>query len=165
MTLEELQEWIGFTLPADYQDFLSSPSPLQLEVTHWYPISEPTPFGEHGGIDTLYNLEHFADTGINGFADVAMLIIGGSVFGYPTCMCLAPNRFGHMYYYDFQQRSLWPDSQFHSMFKGLSGSILQYLVMRKARTLHKKEEGFESFYRAADSFTEFLSLLKPETID
>lgn len=162
MTVEDIEERVGTKLPDDYRAFLSGHAESQFSVSQRYPLSERTPFGEFAILDELATLKDFEKDGVNGFQDVSMLIIGNNLFGYPTCLCLSAPRFGHVFYYDIQQRSLWEDDRFYSMFESLADTIKDYLRMRSNEELPEKEEGFESFYHAANSFTEFQSLLRDE---
>lgn len=161
MDVHTLENQIGKRLPEDYRNYLSDGS-FRLHGTHWYQISERTPFGEQGIIGRLLTLDDFANDGINGFPDEMMLIIGDNLFGYPTCICLNEARFGHVFYYDFEQRVFWPKEQFQSMFSNLADNITQYIYDRDAGLLPQKETGLECFYHAADSFSEFLAKLEPE---
>ena len=165
MTPEDIEELIGTKLPDDYRAFLSGHAESHFDVSKHYPITEKTPFGDTAVLDELATLKDFEKDGVNGFQDVSMLIIGSNLFGYPTCLCLSPERFGHIFYYDIQQRSLWEEDQFYSMFENLADEIKDYLKMRSDGKLPQKEEGFESFYHAANSFTEFMGLLKDEEIE
>ena len=158
MDVQTLENQIGKRLPGDYRKYLSD-GIFRLNGTHRYPISERTPFGEQGVIYRLLTLDDFANDGINGFPDEMMLIIGDNLFGYPTCICLNELRFGHVFYYDFEQRAFWPKEQFDSMFSILADEIAQYIRDRDAGLLPPKETGLESFYHAADSFSEFLTKL------
>ena len=96
---------------------------------------------------------------------VGMLIIGDNLFGYPTYICLREPRVGHVFYYDIQQRSHWEDEQFSRMFESLDEDIKEYLRLRSDGKLPQKENGFESFYHVASSFTEFQNLLRDEEIE
>lgn len=164
MDVHSLENQIGRKLPEDYSNYLSDGS-FRLDGTHWYQISERTPFGEQGGIYRLFTLDDFANDGINGFPDEMMLIIGDNLFGYATCICLHEVRFGHVFYYDFEQRAFWSKENFRSMFSNLDDNIVQFIRDRDAGLLPPKETGLESFYHAADSFSEFLAKLEPEDTD
>lgn len=86
MDVKTLETKIGKRLPEDYRSYLSDRS-FRLNGTHWYQITERTPFGEQGSIERLLTLDDFANGGINGFPDRMMLIIGDDLFGYATCIC------------------------------------------------------------------------------
>ena len=161
MDVQALETQIGKRLPDDYRNHLSDGS-FRLNGTHWYSISERTPFGEKGGIDRLLTLDDFANDGINGFSDEMMLIIGDNLFGYATCICLNDARFGHVFYYDFEQRAFWPKEQFQAMFSNLADSISQYISDRDAGLLPQKELGLACFYHTANSFSDFLAKLEVE---
>ena len=165
MDVETLERQIGIQLPDDYRCHLSAATTFQLDATHWYRITERTPFGDKGGIDRLLTLKDFAKEGINGFPDVKMLIIGDNLFGYTTCICLDRARYGHVFYYDFEQRSLWAREQFFKMFPDLSEDIKQYIQDRDLGLLPKKQDGFESFYHTANSFSGFIAKLERENTD
>ncbi len=165
MTIQELEERIGAELPEDYRRFLTEHSESLLPSTQRFPLAEKTPFGDAGLLDELATLGDFDSRGIFKFEDVGMIIIGNNLLGYPTCLCLKPLKAGHIFYYDIQQRSLWKDEQFYSTFKNLAETVRDYLRLRSDGLLPSKEEGFESFYYVASSFSEFQGLLTDEDFD
>ena len=162
MTFQELEQRIALKLPDDYRQFLEAHTESLLPTSQVFSLSEKTPFGESGVLDELNTLGSFANNGIRLFEDVRMLVIGDNLFGYPTCLCLKYPRHGHVFYFDIQQRSLWQDEQFYSMFENLAETVKDYLRMRSAQQLPRKEAGLESFYHVADSFSEFQGLLRDE---
>ena len=165
MTIEELEKSIGSRLPDDYRGFLSAHDDSQLSCTQLFPFTEKTPFGDEGVLDELLTLEDLGSDRPVWIDDVGMLIIGDNLFGYPTYICLREPRVGHIFYYDIQQRSLWEDDQFDRMFENLADGIKEYLSMRSEARLPQKEDGFESFYHVANTFSEFQNLLRDEEIE
>ncbi len=164
MSIAELEQQIGLKLPEDYRWFLEHHRDAYLPNTQVFPFAEQTPFGQTGALDELKTLESYKEDGVHLFEDVEMLIIGDNLFGYPTCLSLRSSSYGHIFYYDPQQRVSWPDSQFHSQFENLAESVKSYLVTRTAGELPSKEPGMESFYHAADSFSAFQALLKDDEL-
>lgn len=164
MSFTELEQRIGLKLPEDYRQFLEHHREAYLPNTKVFPLGEQTPIGETGVLDELKTLESFEEDGIHLFEDADMLIIGDNLFGCPTCLSLRTSSFGHIFYYDLQQRVFWPDSQFHSMFENLAESVTRYLESRAAGELPAKESGMESFYHVADSFSAFQALLKDDEL-
>ena len=164
MTLDELEKSIGSKLPDDYREFLESHRESQLPCTKLFPFTEKTPIGEKGVLDELLTLDDLGSDRPVWIEDVGMLIIGDNLFGYPTYVCLKKPRVGHIFYFDLQQRSLWEDEQFYRMFENLADGIKDYLRMRSEGILPHKQEGFESFYHVANSFSEFQELLQDEEV-
>jgi hypothetical protein len=68
---------------------------------------------------------------------------------------------GHVYFFDRDQRSLWPDDEFHRMFPGLHPRIKEYLAQRRAGQLPTKPDGYESLYLLGRRFSEFIERLVP----
>ena len=165
MTIEELENSIGSRLPDDYRSFLAAHDDSQLPCTQLFPFTEKTPFGDEGVLDELLTLEDLGSDRPVWIDDVGMLIIGDNLFGYPTYICLKAPRVGHIFYYYIQQRSLWEDDEFHRMFDNLADGIREYLRMRSDGRLPQKEDGFESFYHVANSFSEFQNVLRDEEIE
>ena len=164
MGVEALEAEIGTRLPEDYRRFLSDRT-FEIDGTHWFQITERTPFGEQGGINQLFSLDDFSNDGIRGFPDQQMLIIGSSLLGYPTCLCIGEDRFGHVFYYDFEERIDWSQAEFEGMFPNLVEDIRNFIDDRDAGSLPQKPPGYENFYHAADSFSEFLTKLERETYE
>lgn len=165
MTIEELEKSIGSRLPNDYRIFLESHDDSQLPCTQLFPFTEKTPFGDEGMMDELLTLEDLGSDRPVWIEDVGMLIIGDNLFSYPTYICLSEPRVGHVFYYDIQQRSLWEDDQFSRMFQNLADGIKDYLKMRSGGLLPQKDDGFESLYHVANSFSEFQNLCRDEEIE
>ena len=165
MTIEELERSIGSQVPNDYRSFLETHEDSQLPCTQLFPFTEKTPFGDEGVLDELLTLEDLGSDRPVWIDAVGMLIIGDNLFGYPTYICLREPRVGHVFYYDIQQRSHWEDEQFSRMFESLDEDIKEYLRLRSDGKLPQKENGFESFYHVASSFTEFQNLLRDEEIE
>jgi hypothetical protein len=165
MTLDDLEMSIGSKLPDDYREFLGTHRESQLPCTKVFPFTEKTPIGEKGVLDELLTLDDLGSNRPVWIEDIGMLIIGDNLFGYPTYVCLKEPWFGHIFYFDLQQRSLWEDEQFHRMFENLADEIKDYLRMRAEGTLPQKKAGFESFYHVANSFSEFQGLLQDEEIE
>ena len=67
---------------------------------------------------------------------------------------------GHVYMYDNQGRSAWPDEMFYKMFSNLHPEIKNYLALRKDGKLPKKPRGYEHVYLLAKSFGEFIDFLE-----
>ena len=156
--LKELEECVG-ELPNDYKQFIRDGdfSRVPGEEGVSFDALEPTPFG--GGV-----LEFFLDPDPQGmayFEDAEMLAIGSNGFDYPTCISLGKADRGSIYYYDHQQRALWPDEQFRSMFSNLAPGIESYLAQRKAGTLPSKPEELTCFFKIANNFSEFLERCEP----
>lgn len=153
--LEELESAVG-TLPSDYKafiragDFSRIPGPDGVSFS----LLEPDPFGG-GGV-----LEFFLEPNpreIGYFEDVQMLVIGSNTFDYPVCMSLQEECRGSLYYYDHEQRALRDDAWFRMMFENLAPSIERYLEQRREGNVPPKAEGMESFYKIAESFSDFLA--------
>ena len=164
MRTADLEQRIGLKLPDDYRQFLEHHRDAFLPGTLVFPFTEKTPFGETGMLDELKTLDCFNEDGIHLFEHVGMLIIGNNLLGYPTCLSLRPPSRGQVFYYDLQQRVFWPDSQFHSMSENLADSVKDYLQARSLGHLVSKDEGMESFYLVADSFSAFQAMLQEEEV-
>ena len=107
VTVEELEEQIGTRLPEDYRAFLAENDGFSLEESQTFPLTEKTPFGDSGILDKIFILDDFDRDGVRGFQDENMLIVGEDLlFGCLTCLCLCKSQFGHVFYYDIQQRCL-----------------------------------------------------------
>lgn len=165
MTLDDFETLLGAKLPDDYREFLKTHHESQLPCTKLFSFTEKTPIGEKGVLDELLTIDDLGSDRPVWIKDVGMVIIGDNLFGYPTCLCLKAPRVGQIFYFDIQQRCFWEDEQFYRMFENLADELKDYLRMRSEGVLPQKEEGLESFYHVASSFSEFQGLLQDEKIE
>lgn len=164
----QFESELRFRLPKEYRNFL-------LEFGGWTGsatcdfLEQPTPLGTGCCIDLFYGHMvpeyevydvRWATDSIGGAPDFVAVAAGGMNGCMAVVRCGGPDE-GHVYFLDRDQRSLWPDEEFHRMFPGLHPSIQEYLKGRKARKLLSKPEGYESLYLLARGFDEFVERLKP----
>jgi hypothetical protein len=156
----------GLRLPREYRDFL-------LEFGGWAGsaacefLEQPTPLGDGACIDLFYGrmVPDYDVYDIRWATDSvgdAPAFVAAASGGMNGCMvvvrCGGPDD-GHVYYFDRDQRSLWPDEEFRRMFPGLHPRIVQYLDARRAGELAHKPDGYESYYLLARGFNEFIARL------
>jgi len=159
--ITEFETEIGATLPKDYREFLLNHAGIRIDAV--CPIQEPTPFGTEAMTEFFYGFFDF-DHGYNSLSensDIAegaptVIPIACAPFGSQIFLFISGDRKGEVYYFDGQQRVVWPDEQFDKMFSNLSPEIKRYLELRRSGKLPKKPPAFANFYKLADTFTEYL---------
>jgi hypothetical protein len=164
----EFEREQGLRLPAEYRQFL-------LEFGGWSgsatcQLLEPlTPLGTGACIDLFYGRMvpeyevydvRWATDSVGGAPDFVAVAAGGLNGCMVVVRCGGPDD-GQVYFFDRDQRSLWPDNEFHRMFPGLHPSIKEYLTQRRAGNLPSKPDGYESLYLLARGFGEFIERLVP----
>lgn len=164
--INEFEEFVGATLPADYRAFLSKHGGTGASAV--CPIIEPNPCGDQASVDIFYgfmsderksNDLYFNSELLDG-APIA-IPIAEDFFGNRTFLFVSGEFAGGVYFFDAQERFFWPDSQFHSMYENLHPRIQEYLDFRSSGQLSPKADGMENFYRISDSFESFLKSCRP----
>ena len=157
----QFEKRFGLTLPAVYRDFLVCCGACQGYAT--FPIEEPCPCGPSGVLEKFFGFMASAkayddirsETDLTGGAPGVIPIAAGA-FGSLVFLKCKGSDAGAVYFYDADQRSLWTDERFLKSFSNLSPDIREYLRKRRLGELPAKPEGYESFYRVAGSFQQFL---------
>ena len=160
MSYQEIEKLIGRDLPESLKKYLDSLDNEMLSPSYSFPVKEPSPFGEAviecaflPTLDYLNNDEFF---------EMGMLCIGNNLFGNGIYLSVREKDFGYVYYWDHDYRCFWDDETFYKMFPNLAGEIVDYLGKRKNGQVPTKEEDYESFYLAAETFEEFIEIMKPQ---
>jgi len=160
------EKHFGLTLPTDYRNFLVRYGGVSANVS--CPFQEPTPCGNKAEIGRFYGftLPDRRDNVVyrteraDGYPDV--IAIGDNLMGQEFWLkCLGWDA-GHVYMYDNQGRSAWPDEMFYKMFSNLHVEIKKFLAIRREGKLPGKRRGYEHVYLLAKNFGEFIDLLKPD---
>ncbi|WP_196140416.1 SMI1/KNR4 family protein [Aliikangiella sp. G2MR2-5] len=157
MSLKQIEELIGRELPEELKTYFSVDYEKNVGFSYSFPIKEPSPFGE-AVVDELFvpSAEYLAS---DEFLESGMLCIGNNIFGNGVFLSIKDDDFGFVYYWDHEHRCFWEDEMFYNMFPNLDENIIRYLESRKKGKLPDKVAGYESFYLAGESITEFLSSL------
>ncbi|MCO7226696.1 SMI1/KNR4 family protein [Pleionea sp. CnH1-48] len=157
--LKEIESIIGKALPIEFKTYVNKLEDDWLEPSYSFPLKEPTPFGS-GVIESLFVpvAEYLAE---DEFFELGMLCIGNNMFGCGVYLSMREEDFGAVYYWDHEQRCFWEDEVFYRMFPNLSEGIANYLELRKKRKVLQEGESLVSFYKAADSFVEFIDCWEP----
>jgi len=164
----DFEQQYGLRLPAEYRQFL-------LDFGGWVgsalcDIQErPTPIGDKAWIDLFYGFvvpEHKTKdirwlTDTFGAAPTFVPVADGGMNGCLTVIKCGQPQDGYVYFFDADQRSLWPDRQFYEMFPALGQEIVKYLDYRRSGRLPLKPAGYESLYLLSRSFGEFIEALSP----
>jgi hypothetical protein len=170
--VREYEKLFSLQLPADYRNFLVQHGGIWVSGGVECPFLEPTPCGTGAYIDAFFGFTapNRSDNvskqtkHIDGYPDV--VAIGDNLMGQMFWLKCLGRDTGHVYMYDHESRSAWPDEMFSQMFQNLAPSIREYLELRKLGMLPKKPKGYEHIYLVAKSFGEFIdSLKKPERED
>jgi hypothetical protein len=160
----EFEKRFGLTLPADFRGFLVRYGGVSANAS--CPFQEPTPCGNSAEIGRFYGftLPNRHDNVIDetkkadGYPDV--IAIGDNLMGeWFWLKCLGWDA-GHVYMYDNQGRSAWPDEMFYKMFSNLHPEIKNYLAIRRNGKLPEKRAGYEHVYLLANNFSEFIDSLE-----
>jgi hypothetical protein len=166
--VSEFEREYGLRLPSEYRAFL-------LEFGGWVGsatcdfLEQPTPLGDGAWIDLFYGRMvpeyevydiRWATDSVGGAPALIAVASGGMNGCMAVVRCGGPDD-GHVYFFDCDQRSLWPDEEFRQMFPALDPLIEQYLAQRRAGQLPPKPEGYESLYLLARGFNEFIERLVP----
>jgi hypothetical protein len=164
----EFEQEYRLRLPAEYREFLLAFGGWTGSATCDF-LEKPTPLGKGAWIDLFYGRMvpdyevydiRWATDSI-GDAPTFVAVASGGMNGCMVAVrCGGPDD-GHVYFFDRDQRSLWPDEEFHQMFPNLSPSIIEYLERRRAGGLSPKPEGYECYYLLGRGFNEFIARLKP----
>lgn len=164
----EFEREYGLRLPAEYRAFLLAFGGWTGNATCDF-LGQPTPLGSGAWIDLFYGRMvpeyevydlRWATDSVGGAPAFVAVASGGMNGCMVVVRCGGPDE-GHVYFFDRDQRSLWPDEEFRRMFSALHPSIEDYLAKRRAGQLAPKPDGYESLYLLARGFNEFIDRLRP----
>jgi len=156
--IERLEGRIGTSLPSDFRQFLREQGAGYLDA--WARCTFPTPFGEHG-ITSFYSVAE-----IEGLLDSAivprnMICIGSGDFSAYTCLSVCSIDRGSVYSLDGEM-NFFKELNGPQQFYGNSPQAKEFYRMRDADELPQRAWGYDNCYHVTDSFSEFLSVLRPE---
>jgi len=164
----EFEREYGFRLPAEYREFLIAFGGWTGSATCDF-LEEPTPLGKGAWIDLfygrmvpeykVYDIRWATDSVADTPAFVAVASAGMN--GRMVVVRCGGRDDGHVYFFDRDQRSLWPDEELCTMFPNLNPSIVEYLDRRRGGKLPPKPAGYESYYLLGRGFDEFIARLAP----
>lgn len=144
----EFEREYALRLPAEYRAFLLAFGGWTGSAVCDF-LEQPTPLGAGAWVDLfygrmvpeyeVYDVRWATDSvgGAPGFVAVASGGMNGQVV---VVRCGGPDD-GHVYFFDRDQRSLWPDDEFRRMFPGLDPLIVEYLEQRRSGLPPAKPEG------------------------
>jgi hypothetical protein len=169
----DFERQFGVRLPADYRRFLLAHGGQSGSLSAPC-LEEPTPFGPAACIEDLYGFMTEGDrevfdirwaTEVFDRVPSFAAIASGAGNGNMVVLKCRGRDAGSVYHYGAQQRTLWSDDEFRSMFCALSPHIEGWLERRRAGQLPKKRRGYESLYLLGRSFTEFFLALQASDED
>lgn len=157
----ELEAAIGTSIPDDFRRFLLLGADYRGCI--WCSVSTPTPFGDHGiaSFDSARAILGVIDSYMT---PRNMITIGSGHFGSFTCLSVCGIDRGSVYGLDSDYRCFWSDEDFHSRFPALSDGIRDYLRVRREGGLPQMPAGYDSCYFLAPSFSEYLTLCRPDDL-
>ena len=164
----ELEHEYGLRLPAEYRAFLLQFGGWTGSATCDF-LEQPTPLGDGAWIDLFYGRMvpeyqvydiRWATDSVGDAPAFVAVASGGMNGSMVVVRCGGPDD-GYVYFFDRDQRSLWPDDEFRRMFPSLSPLIVEYLERRRAEQLPPKPAGYESYYLLGRGFNEFIARLAP----
>lgn len=156
--IDALEAEVGVALPASYRRFLKICGGWWGDLS--CPSQEPTPFGDHwlNGFHDVSEVRNLLDSLIT---PRSMITIGWGHFAKYTCLSIAGIDHGSVYALDGEFRCYWSDEEFRQRFNAMADEIRWYLEFRQTDGLPEKPAGYDSLYRLAGSFDEFLLLCQP----
>jgi hypothetical protein len=157
-----LEAAIGTSIPDEFRRFLLLGADYRGCI--WCPTSTPSPFGDHGlcSFDSARDILGVIDSFMT---PRNMITIGSGDFGMFTCLSVCGIDRGSVYGLDGEYRCFWPDEEFERRFSAMSDDIREYLRVRREGGLPQIPAGYDSCYVLASSFTEYLSLCRPESLE
>jgi hypothetical protein len=157
-----LEAAIGTTIPDNFRRFLLLGADYRGCI--WCPISTPTPFGDHGisGFDSARDILGAIDSYMT---PRNMITIGSGDFGMFTCLSVCGIDRGAVYGLDGEYRCYWSDEDFERRFPALHEGIRDYLRVRREGGLPQMPAGYASCYFLAPSFSEYLAICRPESLE
>src|SRR5205814_7105925 len=123
----------GLRLPAEYREFLLAFGGWIGSATCEF-LEPQTPLGTGAWIDLFYGHMvpkyevydiRWATESAGGAPEFVAVAAGGANGCMVVVKCGGPDD-GHVYFFDRDQRSLWPDEEFYRMFPGLHPRIKEY---------------------------------------
>lgn len=156
----ELEEAVGVPLPKDYRAFMIEEGGGYLR-DGLSKCTLPTPFGKHNitQLNDVAKVMRLLDSSIT---PRNMICIGSGHFGMTTCLSIAGLDHGHVFALDVEMRFHWTQSTI-AKFPSLDRSIVKFFRLRDGAELPERPWGYDKCYHIADSFTKFLSKLRPAT--